>query len=447
MSQTMRFKKFAYCLFVLSLCVPWVTRAETFKAVAFKLDNGLDVIVLENHKAPIVQQALFYKVGAVDEEIGKGGIAHLLEHLMFRGTKRVEGQKFNRVMEENGAESNAFTAQDVTVYHQFMDISRLELAMFLEADRMCGLKISEKDFASERDIVYQERKQRVDNNPAAKFYEKLRKVLWQEHPYGNPITGQDTEILSLTKDDALRFYRRYYAPNNAVLVLAGDIDVATAKKLAEKYYGDLETSEITRSEFVTLPEDYKARIEMSLPQVRLGRLVKMFAVPSFRQDKAKAYAYEVLSEYLSGDENAPLYQRLVLKDKKALSVDVAYNGVARSYGSFVLSAVPVGEPDYAFEKAIGRAWAEALRTLDEDKLEKVKQKIWADLVYMQDNPADLAQTIGYMAATGTGIEVLQNYAANIAKVSLQDVKNVADELWQTVPQATGVLYAERGDEE
>ncbi len=442
----MRFKLFVVCLFVLSLCLPCGTRAETFKTREFKLNNGLEVVVIENHKAPIVQQMVFYKVGAVDEAMGKGGIAHLLEHLMFRGTKRVEGQQFNRIMEENGAESNAFTAQDVTAYHQFVDISRLELAMFLEADRMRGLQISEKDFAIERDIVYQERKQRVDNNPAARFYEKVRKALWQEHPYGNPVTGQDSEILALTKDDAVKFYRRYYAPNNAVLVLAGDIDEVTAKKLAEKYYGDLSSSDMKATEFTTLPKSYKARIEMSLPEVRLGRLVKMFAVPSFKQDEKKAYIYEVLVEYLSGDENAPLYQQLVIKNRKALAVEASYNGVARSYGSFVLSAVPTAEPDAGFEKAIERAWVNALRYLTEEKLVKVKQKILADLVYLQDNPADLAQMVGYMAATGMGTDMLQNYAAEIENVSLQDVKNIANELWQKAPQVTGVLFAERGDE-
>ena len=167
----LRFCKFVFL--ILALCLSVTARAETFKIEEFFLDNGLQVVVIENHKSPIIQQMLFYKVGAVDEKIGKGGIAHLLEHLMFRGTSNVKGQKFNRIMEENGAESNAFTAQDVTAYHQFLDISRLELAMYLEADRMRGLKISESDFETERDIVFQERKQRVDNNPAAKFYEKI----------------------------------------------------------------------------------------------------------------------------------------------------------------------------------------------------------------------------------------------------------------------------------
>lgn len=429
---------------VLSLWLPCSSRAETFKAEEFFLDNGLQVIVIENHKAPIIQQMLFYKAGAMDENPGQGGVAHLLEHLMFRGTAKVGGKQFNRILEKNGAESNAFTSQDVTAYHQFMDISRLELAMFLEADRMQGLTISQEDFETEREIVFQERKQRVDNNPAAKFFEKVRKVLWQDHPYANPVTGQDREIMNLKREDALAFYQQYYAPNNAVLVLSGDIDVAMAKKLAQKYYGKLKPAEIETTLLRKLPSSYKARVEMSLPEVRLGRMIKMFAAPSFTQQPQEAYALDVLSSYLSGDENAPLYQKLVISDKKALSISVDYDGTSRSYGSFVLSAVPSGVPDAAFEKAVENAWDYAIKNLTEDKLAKVKQKMLADLVYLKDNPASLAQIAGFITATGGKLDDLQNYADNIEKVSLDDVKQAAQNLKINAAQAVGVLYPEGG---
>ena len=167
---------------------------EAFKINDFFLDNGLQVIVVENHKAPIVKQMLFYKTGSADEKKMKGGIAHLLEHMMFRGTSRVRGQNFNKILEENGVESNAFTSQDVTAYHQLADVSKLELIMYLEADRMKNLALKNDDFLTEREIVFQERKQRVDNNPAAKFFEKLNNLLWQDHPYANPVTGLDYEI-------------------------------------------------------------------------------------------------------------------------------------------------------------------------------------------------------------------------------------------------------------
>ena len=427
---------------LISLCLSCAARAETFKIEEFFLENGLQVVVIENHKAPIIQQMLFYKVGAADEKIGQGGIAHLLEHLMFRGTQKVKGQAFNRILEENGAESNAFTSQDVTAYHELADISRLELAMFLEADRMQGLKISDADFLTERDIVYQERKQRVDNNPPAKFFEAVRKALWQNHPYSRPVTGQDSEIMSLSKEDALDFYRKHYAPNNAVLILSGDIDIATAKKLAQKYYGGLKAAEKEQTKFEKMPEVYRARIEMELPDVRLGRLIKIWAAPSFNYKPEQVYALDVLNEYLGGDENSPLYQKLVIRDKAALSVSTSYDAVTRSYGSFVLSAVPAGENNAAFEKAVERAWTYALNQLTEEKLSLTKQKKLADLVYLTDSPVSLAQTAGYMAATGAGLEHLRNYGAHIEAVTLEQVKQAAAELRQTAPQATGVLYPE-----
>ena len=427
---------------LLSLCLSDVARAETFKVEEFFLDNGLQVVVIENHKAPIVQQMLFYKTGAVDEKIGQGGIAHLLEHLMFRGTAKVKGQQFNRVLEENGAESNAFTSQDVTAYHQLVDISRLELAMFLEADRMQGLMISDDDFATERDIVFQERKQRVDNNPAAKFFEQVRKILWQNHPYGQPVTGQDREIMDLTKKEALSFYNMYYAPNNAVLILSGDIDVITAKNLAQKYYGNLKRMKTPETSFSELFDGYKARVEMALPDVQLGRLVKIWAAPSFNYKPEQVYPLDVWNEYLSGDENSPLYQKLVIKDKSALSVNTSYDAAARSYGNFVLSAVPTKENDVAFEKAIERAWLYALKQFDEEKLAQVKQKMLADLVYLKDNPTSLAQVAGYMAATGVDLKHLRNYADYIEAVTLEQVKQAAEDLWNNAPQVTGVLYPE-----
>ena len=183
-------------IFLLFLLFPLAVNAKgLFDAEEFYLANGMRVIVVPNHRVPVVKHMVWYKNGASDENIGKGGTAHLLEHLMFRGTKDVSGQKFNILMEENGAESNAFTGQDMTAYHQFLDVSRLELAMLLEADRMANLQFDKDAFIAERDIVFQERKQRVDNNPVGKFREILNRILWQQHPYSHPITGTDKEIL------------------------------------------------------------------------------------------------------------------------------------------------------------------------------------------------------------------------------------------------------------
>ena len=373
---------------------------------------------------------------------GKGGIAHLLEHLMFRGTKRVKGQEFNRIAEQNGMESNAFTSQDVTAYHQFVDISRLELAMFLEADRMQNLVINDSDFITERNIVFQERKQRIDNNPTAKFFEVVTRALWQEHPYANPVTGYDAEIVNLTKKDVTEFYKNHYAPNNAVLVLSGDIDVETAKKLADKYYGKLKPMEKIQTKFELKEGMYKAKAEMSASDVKMERFVKMLAVPSFVQDRKQAYALEILSEYMGGNENSPLYQKMVVRDKTALNIGVYYDGMARSYGKFVISAVPVAEQRDVFEKKLNKAWNEALKNFDENDLKEIKQRLKINLVYLKDNPESLAQTVGWMLAVGMNLDDLQQYVEEIDKVSLSDVLSVADYLWNKAHQAIGVLHPE-----
>src|SRR5574344_2001722 len=186
----------------LAVCLlPFKTQADLFKAEEFFLYNGMQVVVVENHKSPIIKHMVWYKTGAIDEEYGKGGSAHFLEHLMFRGTKGVEDGQFNRIMHENGADSNAFTSYDMTTYHQFADISRLEVLMALEADRMQNLNFDENAFGKEKKVIYQERKQVVENNPASVFNERFNLMLWGNLPYGHPITGLADEILALTYQD------------------------------------------------------------------------------------------------------------------------------------------------------------------------------------------------------------------------------------------------------
>lgn len=412
----------------------------------FTLGNGLQVVVIENHKAPIIKQMLFYKTGSVDEAIGKGGLAHLLEHLMFRGTSKVPGNQFNYIMEYNGAISNAFTSQDVTAYHQLIDVSRLEIAMALEADRMENLQIKNSDFEAERQIVFQERKQRIDNNPAAKFYETIKKTLWQNHPYARQVTGEDAEILSLNRQDVINFYNQYYTPDNAVLVLSGDITESQAKELVQRYYGKItKQKESDKLKLPNLPQSYKASLSMKLPDVQLGRMVNVYATPSFNLDKEKVYALEVLAEYMGGDKNSPLYQKIVIKDKKALDIDVNYNPISRSYGTFEIVLVPTdkNEQDMAFE--LKRAWDYAMNKFDDEQLEMTKQKILADLVYMEDSPSDIADLIGYMAATGVDLNELKKYEEGIRQITWKDVVDVAKDLQDDYPQTSGMLYPQQGD--
>ncbi|MBQ9236276.1 MAG: insulinase family protein [Alphaproteobacteria bacterium] len=410
----------------------------------FKLDNGLQVVVIENHKAPIVKQMVFYKAGSMDEAIGKGGVAHLLEHLMFRGTERLKDGKFNDLMEQNGVVSNAFTSQDVTAYHQFCDLSRLEMVMFAEADRMRGLQFSDEALTSEKQIVAEERLQRVDNNPAAKFYEAVKKTLWQSHPYSRQVAGELEEIAALKRDDVEEFYQRYYAPNNAVLVFSGDVDAQSLSDKIEKYYGKTTPVEMQHKEGDKLPDGYRAKIEMKLKDVKLPRMVRVYATPSFNYKPEMVYALEVLSEYMGGDKNSPFYQRMVMFSKAALDVDVGYNPMSRSYGTLEVVAVPKEKATDDFAALTDRAWDYALRKLDEENLAMTKDKILADLVYTEDNPANAAELAGMMAAQGIDLRVLQDYEQNIRKVSLEDVLAAGEYLRTQAPVVTGLL---NGDDE
>lgn len=436
----------------LLLVFPLLVQAKIFKAQEFKLDNGLRVVVVENHKAPLVKQMLWYQVGAVDEFRGRGGSAHLLEHLLFRGTKKVSGNEFNRIMEKNGAVSNAFTSYDVTVYHQFADVSRLEILMALEADRMQNLKISEEDFAAERKIVFQERKQVVENNPASPFYEKVRLMMWGTSPYGQPITGLPEEITALKYQDTLDFYHKYYAPNNAILVLSGDIDMQTVRPLAEKYYGKLQKRTLKREKQPAITENWQQTLQMQLPDIQTPRVLLSFMLPPREKLQEKIYAYDILAEFLGGGETAELYRNLVLNHKKAIAVSADYNYMTRSNTVFNIAMTPNTEisfnPDIA-AKELKQALQQAQKALSSERLEQIKRKISANLVYLNDNPQTAANWIGYMLSMGFELSDVQNYEDNIKSVSLKDVQKVLSELLQasTMTAVLLPLQTSKGDQD
>lgn len=437
-----------FILFIFAVLVYTMpAAAEIFKAETFTLDNGLQCVVVENHKAPLVKHMLWYKVGSVDEEYGKGGSAHLLEHLMFRGTKRAVGDEFNRMMEKNGVESNAFTSHEVTVYHEFADVSKLEILMALEADRMQNLSFGEEDYAAEQQIVLQERKQRVENNPSAPFGERFNKILWGNLPYGHPVTGLSDEIMALTYADIRDFYQKFYAPNNAVLVISGDVDAATVKPLVQKYYGELEAREITRSETPVSQELFTETLKMTLPDIQTAKMVQKSLLPPVTELENAAYDYVVLAQYLGGGETSALYKDLVVNQKIAVGVSADYHFVTKSNTVFAVTMMPTDnaetQTDAAWE-ALAVAQDEAMKNLTAAKLEQIKRKILADLVYMNDNPEDAAYWIGYMLAMGFDLDDVQNYEDNIRRVTLGGVKK-AYAVLKAAPVVRGTLLPQKND--
>lgn len=442
-----RMTKF-FLVLATACCFIGISEAAIFKAEEFTLDNGLRVVVVENHKAPLVKQMLWYQVGAVDEFRGRGGSAHLLEHLLFRGTKKVSGEEFNRIMEQNGAASNAFTGYDVTVYHQFADVSRLEVLMALEADRMQNLKISTDDFEAERKIVFQERKQVVENNPAAPFNERLRQTLWGTSPYGQPITGLPEEIMALKYQDTLDFYHKYYAPNNAILVLSGDIDVPTVKPLVEKYYGKLKKSQVEREIQTPITDKFSETLQMQLPQIASPKITVSYLLPPHHQLSGSIYDYVVLAEFLGGGETSELYRDLVLKQKVALGASASYNYISRSNTTFGLSMVPSATSDFKPEEGVQKlneALINGMKNLNAERLAQIKRKLCADLVFTNDNPETAAYWIGYMLAMGFELDNVQNYEAGINAVTEESVNNAFAELMKA-SKITGILLPDTADE-
>ena len=400
--------------------------AAIFGASEFYLDNGLRVIVVPNHKAPIVKQMLWYKK-----------IYDTLPLLPLHGPAFVHGVEAMTELLPGVIQVATFDS----AYHQSMDISRLELAMFLEADRMLNLDLSQENFELERDIVYQERKQVVENNPAAAFNENLRRLIWGEHPYARPITGMPEEIKTLKLDDVRDFYHQYYAPNNAILVLAGDITPETAKILAEKYYGKLKAKPSPKEvDWPELKSGGATHLEMSLPRINSVRLINSWVVPAYVQEKNDIYALAVLSKYLGEGKTSKLYKRLVKNKKVALAVESSYDYGGRSYGSFSVYAIPQdGVSPQNLQKELSEELNRAINEIDDQAIEKTKLKMRSGLVFLRDNPNDAAMIVGSMAAVGMSLEEIENYEANIEAVNADMVKRMAKAWLRAENMVSGVL--------
>ncbi|MBQ7659965.1 MAG: insulinase family protein [Alphaproteobacteria bacterium] len=437
-----------FCLIVgLSLaCFP--ACAKVFGAEEFYLDNGLRVVVVENHRAPIVKTMLFYKVGAMDEMAGKSGLAHLLEHLMFRGTTSVPASQFNTLMLENGVDFNAFTSKDFTAYHALSDISRLELVLFLEADRMHNLQIDDAAFSGEQKVVYQERQQRVENNVKSRFAENASQILWQNTPYGHPVSGTLEEINALTKEDALSFYRSFYAPNNAVLAIAGDITFDEAKKVVQKYFGAIKksTKPIVHKNFPKI-EAGIYQISKEMEDVQTPKITVSYIIPSITTDKKAAFALSVFASYFGSGGNSYM-KRTLIKKHKVVSGAASADIFARGYGSFTASITPNPQTkDEDNLTMLENSVLEALAALDEDLLALEKKKMLSWLVYTKDNPENAAYLVGHMAALGLNLKEIEAYEQNIDSVTLEDIKKAVAEMQKAKKLLTVLMpRKEAGDE-
>jgi zinc protease len=331
-------------------------RALNIEVARFTLGNGMQVVVIPDRRAPVVTQMVWYKVGAADEPQGKAGIAHFLEHLMFKGTPQVPAGEFSRIVRRHGGEDNAFTSQDFTAYYQRISKDRLDLVMGLEADRMRNLQLTDAAVLPEREVIKEERRQRTDNDPANRLGEQLDAALYLAHPYGKPVIGWMSEMSQLNRDDAIGFYRQHYTPSNAVLVVAGDVDPSEVKALADKHFGVLPNSAQPQARIRTSePEPVASRrVTLADPQVATPMVQRAYLAPSYRTAKpGEAEALEVLAEVLGGNSTSRLYRGLVVNHQVAAQAGASYSGENLDSGNFVIYATPVpGGTNEAAEAAL-----------------------------------------------------------------------------------------------
>ncbi len=415
-------------------------RAEVFEHT---LANGLKVIVKEDHRAPVVVQQIWYKVGSMDERTGKTGIAHALEHLMFKGTKTVPPGEFSNRIAAAGGRENAFTSYDYTAYFQQLHKSKLPLAMKLEADRMHNLQLSPVEFAKEMKVVMEERRWRTDDSAEGVLQEKMMAVVYQEHPYHNPVIGWMDDLELLTVNDAKDWYGHWYAPNNATLVIAGDVKADEVFALAQRYYGGIPMRGISaRRSFIEPPQGGIRRLVVKAP-AELPQLAMSYHTPTLRDpgNEWKPYALEILAGILNGNDSARLNKHLVREQQIASDVSAGYDSTSRGPSLFSLEATPstgktVGDVEAALRHEIEQLVQDGV---SEEELQRVKAQVLAGEVYKRDSVFYQAMQIGQMESIGLSYKAIPVMLEKLQAVTAEQVQQVAKEFLQDDNLTVAVL--------
>lgn len=431
----------ALALFALAV-VATAARAEQ-PVTAFTLDNGMDVVVIEDHRAPVVTHMVWYRVGAADEPRGVSGIAHFLEHLMFKGTDEIPDGEFSKIIAANGGEDNAFTSQDYTGYFQRIAADRLELVMKMEADRMVDVEITEAHVATEREVILEERNSRTDNSPDALFSEQMSAALYLNHAYGIPVIGWRHEMEALDLADVKEFYARYYAPDNAILVVAGDVAPERVRELAETYYGPLKPSgNPPDSRALEPPQLAPRRVAMEDPRVRQDYVMRSYLVPAYDPADPKTSAALMLFASILGDGVASrLSQNLQLDQKIAIGTGAWYSPRSRDVTSLSLYGVPA--PEHTLEEieaALDAQLAELIETgPTQEELDRIKRVLRAQRIFAQDSVNSLARRYGAALAMGFSLEDIQQWPDVVESVTIEDIRTAAEAHLELNASVTGVL--------
>ncbi len=411
----------------------------------FTLANGLQVVVIPDHRTPVVTQRVWYKVGSADETPGKSGLAHFLEHLMFKGTAKHPAGEFSQTVVRIGGSENAFTSTDYTGYFQRVPRDQLAMMMEFEADRMTGLILKDENVLPERDVVLEEFNMRVANNPEARLNEQIMAALYLNHPYGRPVIGWHHEIEKLNREDALAFYRRFYAPNNAILVIAGDVEASDVRPLAERTFGEIQPQPAIPARRIRPqePEPAASRaVTLADAHVEQPMLKRYYLVPSATTAApGESAALDVLAQLIGSGSNSYLYRALVVDHPLAVSASASYSGTSLDPTQFAISAAPKPGVDFAsVEQAIDEVIADVGRNpIPAQDLERVKTQLIAEAIYAPDNQATLARGYGGALTTGLSIEDIRSWPDRIRAVTAEQVREAAQKWLEKKRSVTGYL--------
>ncbi|WP_291696523.1 pitrilysin family protein [Bradyrhizobium sp.] len=411
----------------------------------FTLPNGLQVVVIQDHRTPVVTQMVWYKVGSADETPGKSGLAHFLEHLMFKGTNKHPVGEFSQTVLKIGGDENAFTSTDYTGYFQRIPRDQLARMMEFEADRMTGLVLKDENVLPERDVVLEEYNMRVANNPEARLNEQIMAALYLNHPYGRPVIGWHHEIEKLVREDALAFYRRFYAPNNAILVIAGDTDAKEVRPMVEATFGKVASQPAIPARRIRPqePEPVAPRtVTLADPHVEQPTVKRYYLVPSAATAAAgESPALDVLAQLIGTGNNSYLYRALVVDRPLAVNASAAYQGTSLDPTQFSIAVAPRPGVDFAaVEEVVDRVIAEVAKNpAPAEDLERVKTQLIAEAIYAQDSQATLARWYGGGLTTGSSIEDIRSWPDRIKAVTAEQVRAAAQKWLDKKRSVTGYL--------
>ena len=417
--------------------------AKVFDPDSFTLNNGMKVVLIRNHRIPVITHMVWYRVGSADEPQGQTGIAHFLEHLMFKGTKNYKPGEFSQIVSRNGGKGNAFTSTDYTAYYQTIAVKHLSKVMKMEADRMSNLVITKKEIRTEVQVILEERRSRIENSPRGLLSEQLNASLFINHPYRNPVIGWKKDIVNLNKSQIKSFYKKWYIPNNAILVISGDMTMAQLKPLAEKYYGKIPKKSLVQRSWAKEPQHTASRrIIIKDNRVNHPSWRRTYLAPSLKWgDTRLAHPLELIADIFGGGTTSLLFKNLVIKKKVATSIGAYYRGDGRGPGRFIIYAQPQENVSIEqLEKQIKSEITLLIQNgISENELARSKKRLTAAAIFARDSVSGGANTLGSTLASGLSIEDVESWPEKISNVTEANINKAIEMVFDEKQSVTGIL--------